>query len=183
MRNFKMRFLRDFLKGEKELIKATEVVQFNVPNYPELAVTEMIKVFKGDADLMRYLNYYDDDKNLPERDFFYGILGTFLPKYLEKVIQEQNRLRNKKTEEEDKKDTIQIREDLLRKLQNEPYLSSKLSTYIIIFLGKHGLGLSLLKTGAKPRVEPKKRKRYEITHKFPGLKEEKKDEQMAEDDA
>jgi hypothetical protein len=43
-----LRFIRDFLSGQKELLKAAEVRHFNVPLYAEFSVDSMFLQIKDD---------------------------------------------------------------------------------------------------------------------------------------
>lgn len=42
---------------------------------------------------MMHLDYYDDAPELPERWYFYSVLGTVAPDYLRNLIQNQTKLR------------------------------------------------------------------------------------------
>lgn len=55
-----LRFVRDFLAGAKDLIKAAEVRHFNVPLYPEFSVEKVLEQVKGDENIMKHLPYYED---------------------------------------------------------------------------------------------------------------------------
>ena len=41
---------------------------YNVPRYEELSVKHIFNKVKDDEDVMRYLDFYKDDKDLPERE-------------------------------------------------------------------------------------------------------------------
>ena len=73
---------------------------------------------------MSYLNYYEDYKVLPERAYFFGILGTVYPDYLSNLIRHANKIRNITQEEESIGDQILIKDDIFKKLQSEPFFSS-----------------------------------------------------------
>lgn len=42
---------------------------------------------------MKYLNYYEDSDEVPEHFYFFGVLGSVSPKYLEHLIKGANRAR------------------------------------------------------------------------------------------
>lgn len=90
-----MRFIRDFLKGDKELIKAAEVRHFNVPLYAELSVASLLNQVKDDPDMMKYLPVYEGQRDPPDRHFFFGVLGSTAPEWLSGLIKHANRTRNK----------------------------------------------------------------------------------------
>lgn len=88
------RFLKDFVAGRKKLLKAGDVMQFNVPRFEKLTVKHLLKEFLDDKETMAHLNYYENDDRLPERHFFFGIVGTLHPHYISKLISGSNKNRN-----------------------------------------------------------------------------------------
>ena len=63
----------------------------------------------NDPLLKDYLPDLDQNSNrLPERDFFFGILGTLKPDYLKKIIEDANKNRFSVNESDPKKDFIMI---------------------------------------------------------------------------
>ena len=52
---------------------------YNVPRYEELSVKHIFNKVKDDEDVMRYLDFYKDDKDLPEREYFFSIVGSLEP--------------------------------------------------------------------------------------------------------
>lgn len=110
----------------------------------------MIENVKGDATVVAHLDYYDDDPVMPEREFFYKVLGTLQPDYLQRLIKEANRVRHKKDEEETKDELIEIREDLVAKIETEPFFSSKIRA-LTPSIESRGRALHLLKVKTKPK--------------------------------
>ena len=90
-----MRFIKDFLRGEKDLLKTADIQKFNVPPYEKFAVKDIFEHMKYDANVMRYLNYYEDSKDQPEREYLFGVIGTLYPNYLHNIIQAANNHRNR----------------------------------------------------------------------------------------
>ena len=88
-RNTTMRFLRDFLSGDKLLLKMANVKSFNVPMYPELSTISLLKLIEGDEHILRHINYYSDDQTRkPEWRFLVNVHGTLAPEYLASIITE-----------------------------------------------------------------------------------------------
>ena len=146
------------MKGEKTLLKSANLRPFNVPSFSELSVANVMNEIKGDKEIMKHLNYYEGGP-LPERDFFFGVVGTLAPRYLEKAIQTAMRKRN--TKESTNSDLIMVKADLWKKLSSEPFLSSKPIILLLIYIIENkGQALSLLKTKSKP-IRSKKRSRQE----------------------
>ena len=92
-----------------------------------------------------------------------------MPNYLSHIIKEANRRRNKRDEEEEKQEMIEIREDLLAKINSEPFFSSKIVP-ILIHIETKGRGLALLKIKTKIRKPSKKRKRFELATTYEDFK-------------
>ena len=70
----------------------------------------------------------------PERDFFFGILGTLKPIYLTKIIEDANKVRYEANANDPKKDFIMLDTPWYEELMKHPYFSSKNNLqYLIIF--------------------------------------------------
>ena len=66
--------------------------QYKIPNYAELAVNKVFPKVKDQILLKKYLPEYSE-KEYPEKDFFYNILGTLFPKELEEIIKSSRKQR------------------------------------------------------------------------------------------
>ena len=75
---------------------------------------------------MAHLNRYPGSKQLPERDYFYGIIGTLAPDYLSNLIKHANRIRNRGDERDSADETINVSVEIYEKLNQEPFFSSKI---------------------------------------------------------
>jgi len=60
------------------------------------------------------------------------VVGTLYEEWLQKIIDEALRLRNTKTEEEEKGEFVYIHEKLFDDLKNTNFLSSKLTSALIV---------------------------------------------------
>ena len=79
----KIGFLRTILKEEKKAFKINEINFMEVPNYSEISVKNLYYDAMKDEDVEIYLPTREQLSNkLPERKFFFGILGTVEPDYL-----------------------------------------------------------------------------------------------------
>ena len=73
----KLAFIRAILQGKKKVFKSTEVLKINVPRYEELSVKNLYKDVMTDPQVSEYLPDLEQASNkLPEREFFFTILGT-----------------------------------------------------------------------------------------------------------
>ena len=75
--------------------------------------------------LKDYLPELEQNSNrLPEREFFFGIVGTLNPEYLKKIIEDANKNRFAVNEHDPKKDFIVIDKNWYDELIKHPYFSS-----------------------------------------------------------
>ena len=84
---------------------------------------------------------------LPEREFFFGIVGTMRNQYLKDVIKDAHKKRYTIADDDPKKEGILISDQWLAELQKHPYHSSKLK--LLTFIEKPGTGIFLMKERAK----------------------------------
>ena len=76
-------FLKDVLGGKKQLMKKAEVQRVAVPHYDELSVKNLWPKFNKDAEFLQYFpDKYPAGKG-PPRQYFFDILNTIHPDYLE----------------------------------------------------------------------------------------------------
>ena len=79
-------FLKEVLAGKKQLMKKSEVQEVTVPKYDELSVTNLYPMFAKDAEMMSYFpSKYPKGKGAP-RKYFFDILNTLHPDYLQQVM-------------------------------------------------------------------------------------------------
>jgi len=108
-----------------------EVTQPNVPKYEELSVKNLYSDAMNDSELEPYLPNLEQNSNrLPEREFFFGIMGTVKPDYLKKIIDDANKVRYEANDTKVQSDYIVIDDDWLQELTKHPYYSSKHSLLI-----------------------------------------------------
>jgi hypothetical protein len=107
---------------------------------------------------MRHLNYYPREKNggedgeiadapepeLPNREFFYGVLGTLEPAYVTKLVGHANRVRNRKEVPDKQDETIEVRPEIWAELEKETYYS-RMHCSLTHYIGVKGRASALLK--------------------------------------
>ncbi len=104
MEGTKVSFLRSILCEEKKAFKNKEVKLIEVPNYPEISVTNLYDDAMQDEEVAAYLPTKKQLSNkLPERNFFFGILGTLREDYLKEIIEEAHKKRYTISPEDKKK--------------------------------------------------------------------------------
>jgi len=80
MEGTKISFLRAILCEEKKAFNNNEINLMEIPNYPEISVTNLYDDAMKDPEVAAYLPTKQQLSNkLPERHFFFGVLSTILP--------------------------------------------------------------------------------------------------------
>ena len=79
-------FLKQVLAGEKDLLHRNDVNEISVPQYEELSVKALYPMFAKDAAFIRYFpDTYPKGKG-PPREYFFNVLNTMQPEYLQQVM-------------------------------------------------------------------------------------------------
>lgn len=69
-----------------------------------------------DANFLMYMPSHISESRLPSADYFYAILNTLYPELMNSMIEHANKVRNLKTEEEAKEETILISKEWMDEL-------------------------------------------------------------------
>ena len=86
-------FLKDVFGGKKQLMKKTDVQYVAVPHYDELSVKALWPDIKRDPEFTQYFpDTYPAGKG-PPRQYFFDILNTLQPEYLERILKHANEQR------------------------------------------------------------------------------------------
>ena len=116
-------FLKEVLAGQKQLMKKSEVRYVTVPHYDELSVKGLYPMFAKDAEMMSYFpSKYPKGKQAP-REYFFNILATLHPDYLQNVMNHANKQRHTSEGEAMQRESIQISQFWEEQLRSMPYLS------------------------------------------------------------
>ena len=103
-------FLKDVLVGKKQLLKKAEVKDITVPHYDELSVKALYPQFKKDPIFMSYFPDKYPVGKAPPRDYFFNILNTLHPEYLQQIMNHANEQRMSAEGEAMKHQSIKISE-------------------------------------------------------------------------
>ena len=128
-------FFRVMFFNKKKALKQTNVIRVVVPHFEELSVKNLYDDAMNDLLIKDYLSDLNQNSNrIPERDFFFGILGTLRPLYLTKIIEDANKVRYEGDVNDPEKDFIMLDDDWYKELIKYPYFSSKkYLEYILMF--------------------------------------------------
>ena len=118
-------FLRQVLKGEKALIKASDIKICNPPRYDEVSVSSLYDAcLQLDGMAEHFPDRYPKGRACG-REYFFSILNTKQHEYCQKLILQSKQLRFAGEEEEDLKETIEIDESWVQELKAYPQFSRK----------------------------------------------------------
>ena len=118
-------FLKEVLSGDKELLELSDVRYINVPLYDELSVVTLWPLMQEANDFMRHFPRKLPKGRLPECPYFFNILNTINPAYVQKLIKHANEQRNAAASKELKDQYVEVTEEWYAKLQAVPFLSCK----------------------------------------------------------
>ena len=83
-------FLKEVLAEDKFLLPLDEVCRINVPLYDELSVIKIWPMMKEDEIFMSYFPSKMLKGRVPDREYFFNILNTFQPTYLQTLLKHAN---------------------------------------------------------------------------------------------
>ena len=87
-------FLKEVLAEDKRLFTVSEIRMRHVPLYDELSVKKLFPLMKDDELFMAYFPTKMPGSRLPDRDYFFNILNTIHPKYVEGLVEHAVAQRN-----------------------------------------------------------------------------------------
>ena len=125
-------FLKDVLVGKKHLMKKQQVNYITVPHYDELAVKALWPDLKKDADFMSYFPSVYPKGRGPPRDYFFNILHTVKPDYLQQLLEHANKMRMAAGGPGQQTEAIKISQYWEEELKSMPYLSSKCHCFSLL---------------------------------------------------
>ena len=127
-------FLKEVLAGQKQLMKKADVKAVQVPQYDELSVRNLWPEMKKDAHFLSFFpTKYPKDKG-PPRDYFFDVLNTLYPEYLQQLMSNANQARMAAGGMGQQNESIKISQFWEEELKAMPYLSRKYSTISLVLI-------------------------------------------------
>ena len=117
--------MRKILLEEKRFMPLEDVKTVNVPKWDELSVKQLWPKMKV---IERFMHYMPDrlPKNiLPDREYFFNIMNSINPDYVQKAIQHAAAQRNSVTEQNAESESILLSANMHALLQEKPFQSGK----------------------------------------------------------
>ena len=118
-------FLKEILAGEKALLRLDQVKRISVPQFDELSVIKLWPMLQSDEKFMRYFPKKMAKGRVPDREYFFNLVNTFQPNYLQQIIKHANNQRNSVQGEVMAKEVIEITDDWWDALNASPFVSCK----------------------------------------------------------
>ena len=135
------------------------MINFEIPDYPELAVKHVWPLVTGNQDLIKYFPDYKPSQ-LPEKEFMYAVLSTLKPNAVRELIASCI-VKRAPTSQDDKAGLIEVTSELKESITNLYSIKRMKMPYIDFnfCLATKGRANYLLKKGSilsAPRKSPKK---------------------------
>ena len=118
-------FLKEVLAEDKDLLELKDVRWINVPLFDELSVIKIWPMTKEDEKIKIYFPNKLPKGRVPDREYFFNILNTFQPVYVDQIIRHANDQRNSVTNEAQAKETIEVSDKWWNALTASPLISCK----------------------------------------------------------
>ena len=118
-------FLRQILNGEKKMIKNADIKTITVPKYDELSVINLLPKVKENVNVMIYFPDRLPKGKTISREYFFNVLNTSYPDYLQKMIDHANNQRMGSANNGTEMDEIKVTDDMWNELNAMPFFSSK----------------------------------------------------------
>ena len=87
-------FLKEILTNQKALLRLDQVKRISVPQFDELSVIKLWPMLQSDEKFMRYFPKKMAKGRVPDREYFFNLVNTFQPSYLQQIIKHANSQRN-----------------------------------------------------------------------------------------
>lgn len=100
-----------------------------MPLYDELSVINIWPMTKGNEQIMKYFPNKMPKGRVPDREYFFNILNTFQPKYVETIIRHANEQRNSVANEARAKETIEVSDKWWDALNSVPFISRMFTNF------------------------------------------------------
>ena len=118
-------FLKEVFAEDKELLELKEVRWINVPLFDELSVIKIWPMTKEDTQFMKYFPQKLPKGRVPDREYFFNILNTLYPLYVQEIIRHANDQRNSVANDAQARETIEVSDKWWEALNDVPFISCK----------------------------------------------------------
>lgn len=118
-------YLKQILKGEKKLLKMSEVRHCNPSQYDEISVVELYAPCLKMSDMAQYFpDAYPKGRSC-QREYFFSILATIQPEYTDKLLKRSKEIRYGAEGEKQKDELIEMDPSWQDQLKEFPQFTSE----------------------------------------------------------
>ena len=122
--DFNKTFIQQILTGEKKVFKTAEVRTITMPHFDELSASKISELVRDDASVRLHMkDEWASGKQTHSREWFFNVLNTIHPGFLDQLIEHASNTRHGKVQEEQKADTILCTDHWAAELMANPYYS------------------------------------------------------------
>ena len=118
-------FLKEVLTEDKDLLELKEVRWINVPLFDELSVIKSWPMTKENKQIMKYFPTKLPKGRVPDREYYFNILNTFQPQYVDQIIRHANDQRNSVSNEAQAREFIEVSDNWWNARNAVPFISCK----------------------------------------------------------
>ena len=111
------------MKNEKRIFKICDINHIVVPRLDELSVQKMTEMMRDDQELRSYLPDEYFKQKTADRTYFFNILNTLYPEYVQKLLFHAHKQRTGMEQEQQQEQTIEMHEDWVDLLSQVPFYS------------------------------------------------------------
>ena len=116
-------FLKEVFAEDKDLLELKEVRWINVPLFDELSVIKIWPMTKENKQIMKYFPTKLPKNRVPDREYFFNIMNTFQPYYVDQIIRHANEQRNSVSNEAQAREAIEVSDKWWSALNAVPFIS------------------------------------------------------------
>ena len=103
----------------------SQVRPVEIPKYDELSMVNLITDVMKQPDFAKFFPEQKTKADLPDRVYFFNILNTTDPGYVNALLQHAQGLRFGGQAKDAEKNRIEVSEEWIKELQASPFYSSK----------------------------------------------------------
>ena len=118
-------FLKEVFAEDKDLLELKEVRWINVPLFDELSVIKIWPMTKENKQIMKYFPTKMPKNRVPDREYYFNILNTFQPEYVDQIIRHANNQRNSVSNDAQAREFIEVSDNWWKALNAVPFISCK----------------------------------------------------------
>ena len=127
-------WIKQVLAGKKKLLKAKDVVHCNPPRYDEISVKALYDYCIAFENMQLYFPDEYPKGRCCNREYFFTVLATLHPKYIDHLIRQCKEARFAVNDDEQKQEAIELTEEWANELKMFPQFARKCLHFIQLII-------------------------------------------------